>query len=292
MALELLPQSLLMAPPGDLLAALVACIFGLLIGSFLNVVIYRVPKMMQRESENYVAHESGKPLPHGDRFNLMVPRSACPHCGHGITALENIPVLSYLVLRGKCSQCKAPISARYPVIEAITGALSGWLVWQFGGGMTGLAVLVFAWMLIAMTFIDADTQLLPDDLTLPLLWLGLLANLNSTFVPLQEAVIGAVIGYLCLWLIFWAFKLATGKEGMGYGDFKLLAALGAWLGWKMLPVIVLLSSVVGAIVGIALIILAKRGRDIPMPFGPYLAAAGMLAMVYGKPIVEAWLGNL
>ena len=292
MALELLPQSLLMAPPGDLLAALVACIFGLLIGSFLNVVIYRVPKMMQRESENYVAHESGKPLPHGDRFNLMVPRSACPHCGHGITALENIPVLSYLVLRGKCSQCKAPISARYPVIEAITGALSGWLVWQFGGGMTGLAVLVFAWMLIAMTFIDADTQLLPDDLTLPLLWLGLLVNLNSTFVPLQEAVIGAVIGYLCLWLIFWAFKLATGKEGMGYGDFKLLAALGAWLGWKMLPVIVLLSSVVGAIVGIALIILAKRGRDIPMPFGPYLAAAGMLAMVYGKPIVEAWLGNL
>ena len=292
MALELLPQSLLMAPPGDLLAALVACIFGLLIGSFLNVVIYRVPKMMQRESENYVAHESGKPLPHGDRFNLMVPRSACPHCGHGITALENIPVLSYLVLRGKCSQCKAPISARYPVIEAITGALSGWLIWQFGGGMTGLAVLVFAWMLIAMTFIDADTQLLPDDLTLPLLWLGLLVNLNSTFVPLQEAVIGAVIGYLCLWLIFWAFKLATGKEGMGYGDFKLLAALGAWLGWKMLPVIVLLSSVVGAIVGIALIILAKRGRDIPMPFGPYLAAAGMLAMVYGKPIVEAWLGNL
>ncbi|MBC7513290.1 MAG: prepilin peptidase [Herminiimonas sp.] len=287
-----MPQTLLFALPGDLLAALAACVFGLLIGSFLNVVIYRMPKMMQRESENYVAHESGKPLPHGDRFNLMVPRSACPHCSHKITALENIPVLSYLALRGKCSQCKAPISARYPVIEAITGALSGWLVWQFGGGMTGLAVLVFAWMLIAMTFIDADTQLLPDDLTLPLLWLGLLVNLNGTFVPLQDAVIGAVIGYLCLWLIFWAFKLATGKEGMGYGDFKLLAALGAWLGWKMLPVIVLLSSAVGAIVGIALIILAKRGRDIPMPFGPYLAAAGMLAMMYGKPIVEAWLGNL
>ena len=292
MAIELLPQALLSAPPGDLLAAVVACIFGLLIGSFLNVVIYRMPKMMQRESENYVAHESGKPLPHADRFNLMVPRSACPHCGHRITALENIPVLSYLALRGKCSQCKAPISARYPVIEAITGALSGWLIWQFGGGMTGLAVLVFAWLLIAMTFIDADTQLLPDDLTLPLLWLGLLVNLNGTFVPLQDAVIGAVLGYLSLWLIFWAFKLATGKEGMGYGDFKLLAALGAWLGWKMLPVIVLLSSVVGAIVGIALIILAKRGRDIPMPFGPYLAGAGILAMVYGKPIVQAWLGNL
>ena len=288
----MLPQTLLFAPPGDLLATLVACIFGLLIGSFLNVVIYRMPKMMQRESDNYVAQESGRPLPHGDRFNLMVPRSACPHCGHMITALENIPVLSYLALRGKCSQCKAPISARYPVIEALTGVLSGWLIWQFGGGMTGLAVLVFAWMLIAMTFIDADTQLLPDDLTLPLLWLGLLVNLNGTFAPLPDAVIGAVLGYVCLWLIFWAFKLATGKEGMGYGDFKLLAALGAWLGWKMLPVIVLLSSVVGAVVGIALIILAKRGRDIPMPFGPYLAGAGLLAMVYGKSIVDAWLGNL
>ena len=292
MALELLPQSLLMAPPGNLLAALVACIFGLLIGSFLNVVIYRVPKMMQRESENYVAHESGKPLPHGDRFNLMVPRSACPHCGHGITALENIPVLSYLVLRGKCSQCKAPISARYPVIEAITGALSGWLVWQFGGGMTGLAVLVFAWMLIAMTFIDADTQLLPDDLTLPLVWLGLLVNLQGLFVPLQEAVIGAAAGYLSLWTIFWLFKLVTGKEGMGYGDFKLLAALGAWLGWKMLPVIILMSSLVGAVVGIALIVLARRGRQIPIPFGPYLAAAGLITLFYGRDIVAAYLNTL
>ena len=288
----MLSQTLLFAPAGDLLATAVACIFGLLIGSFLNVVIYRVPKMMQRESENYVAHESGKPLPHADRFNLMVPRSACPHCNHRITALENVPVLSYLALRGKCSACKAPIPARYPVIEALTGALSGWLIWQFGGGITGLAVLVFAWLLIAMTFIDADTQLLPDDLTLPLLWLGLLVNLNGTFVPLQDAVIGAALGYLCLWSIFWAFKLATGKEGMGYGDFKLLAALGAWLGWKMLPVIVLLSSVVGAIVGISLIILAKRGRDIPMPFGPYLAVAGLLALLYGKPIVQAWLGSL
>ena len=290
MAIELLPQALLSAPPGDLLAAVVACIFGLLIGSFLNVVIYRMPKMMQRESENYVAHESGKPLPHADRFNLMVPRSACPHCGHRITALENIPVLSYLALRGKCSQCKAPISARYPVIEAITGALSGWLIWQFGGGMTGLAVLVFAWLLIAMTFIDADTQLLPDDLTLPLLWLGLLVNLNGTFVPLQDAVIGAVLGYLSLWLIFWAFKLATGKEGMGYGDFKLLAALGAWMGWTMLPLIILLSSVVGAVVGICLIVFTRRGRDNPIPFGPYLAAAGLIALICGKMLVQTYLG--
>ena len=285
-------DTLLFAAPGDLLTSIFAGIIGLLIGSFLNVVIYRMPKMMQQESENYVAHESGQPLPHTQRFNLMVPRSACPHCGHQITALENIPVLSYLALRGRCRSCKAPISARYPVIELATGVLSAVLIWRFGAGLPGLAVLVFAWLLIAMTCIDADTQLLPDDLTLPLLWLGLLVNLNGTFVPLDEAVIGAAAGYLCLWLIFWLFKLATGKEGMGYGDFKLLAALGAWLGWKMLPVIVLLSSVVGAIVGIGLIVLARRGRNVPMPFGPYLAAAGMLALLYGKPMMHAWLSYL
>ena len=278
--------------PGNPLAACYACLFGLLFGSFLNVVIYRVPKMMQRESANYVAHESGQSVPHTDRFNLMVPRSACPHCGHLITALENIPVLSYLALRGKCRQCKAPISPRYPLVELLTGVLSAILVWRFGIGLAGMAVLVFAYLLIAMTFIDVDTQLLPDDLTLPLLWLGLLVNLNGTFVPLSEAVLGATAGYLCLWLIFWAFKLATGKEGMGYGDFKLLAALGAWLGWKMLPVIVLLSSAVGAIVGIGLIFLTKRGRNVPMPFGPYLAAAGMLALWYGKPLMQIWLGSL
>lgn len=286
-----LDQLLFLSAPGDLFASLCAGIFGLLIGSFLNVVIYRMPKMMQRESDNYVAHESGKPLPHADRFNLMMPRSACPHCRHQITALENVPVLSYLALRGKCRECKASISARYPAIELLTGILSALLVWRFGAGFTGLAVLVFAWLLIAMTFIDADTQLLPDDLTLPLLWLGLLVNVNGTFVPLPDAVVGAVLGYLSLWLVYWAFKLVTGKEGMGYGDFKLLAALGAWLGWKMLPIIILMSSMVGAVVGIALIVLAKRGRDIPMPFGPYLAAAGMLTLLFGKPIVQAWLGN-
>ena len=288
----MLTDLLFLAVPGDALAATVAAILGLLIGSFLNVVIYRVPKIMERESENYVAHESGKPLPHTIPFNLMVPRSACPSCGHQITALENIPVASYLALRGKCRQCKAPISPRYPAIELMTGMLSGFLVWRFGAGLTGLAVLVFAYLLIAMTFIDADTQLLPDDLTLPLLWLGLLVNLNATFVPLSEAVIGAVAGYLCLWLIFWGFKLATGKEGMGYGDFKLLAALGAWLGWKMLPVIVMMSSLVGAVVGVALILLAKRGRDNPIPFGPYLAAAGLLALLYGKPLTQAWLSYI
>ncbi|WP_157889230.1 prepilin peptidase [Herminiimonas arsenitoxidans] len=278
------------APAGSVLPAVIAGVFGLLIGSFLNVVIHRIPKMMQRESDNYVANESGKPLPHEDRYNLVVPRSACPKCGHQITALENIPVISYAAIGGKCTACKTPISIRYPIIELLTGLLSAFLIWHFGSGLLGLSTLVFTYLLIAMTFIDADTQLLPDDLTLPLLWLGLLINLNGTFVPLTEAVIGAAAGYLSLWSIYWLFKLLTGKEGMGYGDFKLLAALGAWLGWKMLPIIILLSSLVGAIVGIALILLAKRGRDIPIPFGPYLAAAGLLTLLYGKPLAQAYLG--
>lgn len=281
---------LLFAPPGNILSAAVAGIFGLLIGSFLNVVIHRLPIMMQRESDNYVAQESGKPLPHSDRYNLTVPRSACPHCGHRITALENIPILSYLFLRGKCAGCKAGISVRYPIIEFITGVLSAILIWHFGSGLAGLATLVFAYLLIAMTFIDADTQLLPDDLTLPLLWCGLLVNLNGTFVPLKDAVIGAAAGYLSLWSIYWVFKLTTGKEGMGYGDFKLLAALGAWLGWIMLPVIILLSSLVGAVVGIALIVFARHGRNNPIPFGPYLAGAGIIALLFGKSIAQTYLG--
>jgi leader peptidase (prepilin peptidase)/N-methyltransferase len=286
----ILHDSLLFAAPGSIYPTLVAGIFGLLIGSFLNVVIHRLPKMMQRESDNYVAHESGMPLPHTDSYNLMVPRSACPHCGHQITALENIPIISYLFLRGKCSECKAPISVRYPIVELVSGILSAFLIWRFGSGVAGLATLVFAYLLIAMTLIDADTQLLPDDLTLPLLWCGLLVNLNGAFVPLNEAVIGAAAGYLSLWSVYWLFKLTTGKEGMGYGDFKLLAALGAWLGWKMLPIIILLSSVVGALVGISLIVFAKHGRDKPIPFGPYLAAAGMIALFYGKTLAEAYLG--
>ncbi|WP_409269443.1 prepilin peptidase [Massilia sp. BHUDP2] len=277
-------ESLLFAPPATLSATLVAALFGLLVGSFLNVVIHRIPKMMQRESDNYVAQESGKEPPHTDRYNLMVPRSACPHCGHQITALENIPVISWLALRGKCRKCKAPISARYPAVELLTGILAGVLVWTFGSGLAGLATLLFLFLLVAMTFIDIDTQLLPDDLTYPLLWAGLLVNLHGTFVPLQDAVVGAAAGYLVLWSVYWLFKLVTGKEGMGYGDFKLLAALGAWLGWQMLPTIILLSSVVGAIVGISLIVFAKRGRDKPIPFGPYLAAAGLIALLYGSAI--------
>lgn len=283
-------DELLFAAPDTIFPSAVAGLFGLMIGSFLNVVIHRLPRMMQRESDNYVAHESGKPLPHIDRYNLSVPRSACPHCGHQLSAFENIPVVSYLALGGKCRGCKAPISARYPTVEIISGGLSAFLIWRFGTGLAGLSTLVFAYLLIAMTFIDADTKLLPDDLTLPLLWIGLLVNLNGTFVPLSEAVLGAVAGYLSLWAIYWVFKLATGKEGMGYGDFKLLAALGAWLGWTMLPLIVLLSSLVGAVVGLSLIVMTKHGRDNPIPFGPYLAAAGLIALLYGKPILQAYLG--
>jgi leader peptidase (prepilin peptidase) / N-methyltransferase len=284
------PADLINAAPHTPVTAFVVFIFGLVIGSFLNVVIHRLPKMMQRESDNYVAEESGQPLPHTERYNLAVPRSACPSCGHQITALENIPVISWLALGGKCSNCKAPISARYPIVELLTGLLSAYMVWTFGTGLAGAAALVFLWLLIAMTFIDADTQLLPDDLTYPLLWLGLLVNLNGLFAPsLRSAVIGAVAGYLSLWLVYWAFKLATGREGMGYGDFKLLAALGAWLGWVMLPLVILLSSIVGAVVGICLIVFRSRARDNPIPFGPYLAAAGLIALLFGKPIVQAWL---
>ena len=286
------PDSLLFAAPANLLVSLIAGLFGLLIGSFLNVVIYRVPKMMQRESDNYVAEESGQAPPHTDRFNLMLPRSACPHCGHQITALENVPVVSYLLLGGKCKACKAPISIRYPLVELLTGVLSAVLVWHFGSGWAGLATLFFLSMLVAMTFIDADTQMLPDDLTLPLMWAGILVNLNGTFVPLHDAVIGAAAGYLILWSIYWLFKLATGKDGMGYGDFKLLAALGAWMGWLMLPTIIVLSSVVGAIVGIGLIVFTKRRRDNPIPFGPYLAAAGLIALLFGTPLTAFTLGLL
>ena len=286
------PEILLFAAPATLAATLAAALFGLLIGSFLNVVVYRLPVMAQRELDNYIAHEAGKELPHPDRFNLMVPRSACPHCGHRISALENIPVVSWLVLRGKCSACKAPISARYPIVEAVTGLLSAVLVWNLGSGWLGLAGLLFTYFLIAMTLIDYDTKTLPDDLTYPLLWLGLLINLNGTIVPLRDAVIGAMAGYVSLWAVYWLFKLVTGKEGMGYGDFKLLAALGAWMGWAMLPTIIILSSVVGAIVGISLIVFARRDRNNPIPFGPYLAAAGMIALLYGTPLTRYAQGFL
>ncbi len=285
-------QSLLVAPAANPAAAIVWALIGLVVGSFLNVVIHRIPQMMQRESDNYMAMENDEPPPHADRYNLLAPRSACPACGHQLSAMENIPVVSYLWLRGRCSECRAPISPRYPAVELLTAALSALVVWQLGSSLQGLAALVLVWMLIALTFIDIDTQILPDDLSLPLLWMGLLLNLNGTFVPLTDAVIGAAAGYLSLWCVFWLFRLATGKEGIGYGDFKLLAALGAWLGWTMLPLIVLLSSAIGAIVGLLLILLRGHHRDKPIPFGPFLALAGLVALLYGEALLKLYLGNL
>ena len=267
-------------------------IVGLLVGSFLNVVIYRLPKIMEREWQTQCAELNQTSLPEVSRYTLSVPRSACPGCGHRITALENIPVMSYLWLRGKCAECRTHISVRYPVVEAITGILTAITASYFGYGLAAIAAIVFIWILIALTFIDFDTQLLPDSLTLPLLWLGLLVNIQATFVPLHTAVIGAMAGYLSLWSIYWLFKLITGKEGMGYGDFKLLAAIGAWLGWSMLPIVILLSSAVGAIVGIILIIVAKQGRSIPIPFGPYLAGGGLIALFWGKDILQGYLTTL
>jgi len=277
-------------PPENLPASILAGIFGLLIGSFLNVVIYRVPKIMQREFDNYIAEQNGQDLPHKDVFNLMLPRSACPHCGHQITAIENIPVLSFLALRARCSGCKAPISVRYPLVEMLTAGISFGLLWHFGAGLAGISSLIFAYFLIALALIDFDTQLLPDDLTLPLLWCGLLVNTQHVFCSLEAAVTGAVVGYLSLWSVYWLFKAITGKEGMGYGDFKLFAAMGAWFGWTVLPVTILISSLAGAVVGIGLIVMAKRGREVPMPFGPYLAIAGLLMLPYGHLITQKYLG--
>ena len=287
---------------------------GLMVGSFLNVVIHRLPKMMEREwhaqcaellcstaegspqssalaadSVNSSRHLAEKVEKSPPPYNLMVPRSACPSCGHKISALENIPIISYLLLRGKCKGCGASISVRYPIVEAISGLLSGYVAWHFGFGLAASAALLFVWALLSLTCIDIDTQLLPDDITLPLLWLGLLLNLSGTFVDLHSAVIGALAGYLALWAVYWMFKLATGKEGMGYGDFKLLAAIGAWMGWQMLPLVILLSSLVGAVVGIMLIVAARHGRDVPIPFGPYLAGGGLIALFWGKALTQGYL---
>jgi leader peptidase (prepilin peptidase)/N-methyltransferase len=291
---------------------LAAIALGLMVGSFLNVVIHRMPIMLTREWRAQAVEvigewgqqqdapeplrkpaaalaDAAKQLRAAPRYNIVVPRSACPICGHAITALENIPVLSWVWLRGRCRGCGSRIRPRYPLIEAVTGLLSGYVTWHFGFSFATLGALLFCWALIAATFIDFDTQLLPDDITLPLLWLGLLFNIGGTFTPLSSAVIGAVSGYLALWSVYWVFKLATGKEGMGYGDFKLLAAIGAWLGWKMLPAVILISSAVGAVVGIALIVLARHGRHVPIPFGPYLAAAGVIALFWGEALNRAYL---
>jgi len=279
---------LLAAQPG--LFVVLAVLLGLLVGSFLNVVIHRLPHMMQRDWREQCAWFSGNTLEEEPPYNLVLPRSACPTCKHQIMWFENIPVLSWLALRGRCSECGAPISKRYPLVEVLTGALFGYAAWRWGVGMQTVLIWGLLASLIALSFIDLDTQLLPDSITLPLLWVGLLVNLNAVFCPLDEAVIGAVAGYLSLWSIYHLFKMLTGKEGMGFGDFKLLAALGAWLGWKMILPVVLAASFAGALIGIAMIVFAGRDRAKPMPFGPWLALGGLVVLFWGDTLLQLWLG--
>lgn len=270
----------------------VIAVLGLMVGSFLNVVIYRLPEMMKRSWMSQCAELRGEPIKTEPSFNLLMPRSSCPQCGHRIAVWENIPIISYIFLRGKCSQCHTRISLRYPFVEALTAFMSGYIAWYYGFSLITFAILFFVWALIALAAIDLDTQLLPDDITLPLIWLGLLVNLNNGLTDIQSAVVGAMAGYVSLWIIYWCFKLATGKEGMGYGDFKLLSAIGAWLGWHMLPIVILLSSFVGAFVGISLIIAARLNKSIPIPFGPYLVGGAIIALFWGEKINQMYFGLL
>jgi leader peptidase (prepilin peptidase)/N-methyltransferase len=279
----------------------VVFLFSLLIGSFLNVVIYRLPLMMEREWRAQCEEVAAMPvseIPEGP-FDLMVPRSRCTSCKAQITALQNIPVISYLFLGGKCANCKAPISARYPIVEFFTAALTALVAWRFGFGWETAAALLLTFALVALSLIDFDHQIIPDSISLPLLWIGLTLSLfhpqagaSVLFVAPKTALIGALAGYLSLWSVYHLFKMVTGKEGMGYGDFKLLAALGAWLGWQMLPLIIMLSAAVGAVIGIALIVIKGRDKNVPIPFGPYLAAAGWIAMLWGQQIVDGYLDYL
>ena len=275
---------------GDLLVLIaLTALLGRVVGSFLNVVCLRLPLMMEREWRAQCAEIAGTPTADEEPLNLAFPPSRCPQCGHVIRAWENIPVISYLFLKGRCSGCQVKISARYPVVEATCGLLSAVVTWHFDATWQCAAALVFTWALLTLAIIDFDTQLLPDDITLPLLWAGLLLSLGNVFVSVESAVIGAVAGYLTLWTVYWLFKLATGKEGMGYGDFKLLAALGAWLGWQALPQIILLSAVSGAAFGIAMMLFRGRDRQIPIPFGPYLATAGWISLLWGDDLTRWYL---
>ncbi|GGB87570.1 type 4 prepilin-like proteins leader peptide-processing enzyme [Marinobacterium zhoushanense] len=280
----------LLAQPG-LTTAVVALILSLMVGSFLNVVIYRLPVMMEREWQAQLA-EDDQTEQAGEPFNLAVPASRCGNCGHLIRWYENIPLLSYLALRGRCSGCGTSISLRYPAVELLTGILGGFIGWQLGLDLAGAGLLTLTWVLIALTFIDIDHQLLPDRLTLPLLWLGLLFNTQGTFTSIEHAVYGAAAGYLVLWSVYWIFKLLTGKEGMGYGDFKLLAAIGAWGGFEVLPLTILLSSVVGVALALTLMAAKRHQAANPLPFGPYLAIAGWIALIWGTRINEWYLGML
>ena len=271
----------------------VALLFGLCIGSFLNVVVYRLPRMMEREWRAECAELAGQPAPAQEAFNLVVPRSRCPACGQGITAMQNVPVVSYLFLGGRCSGCKARISLQYPLVELLAGLGAAYAAWHFGPSLAAVGAALFLWFTIALAFIDHETGLLPDHLTLPLVWAGLLLNLRHAFVPLPEAVVGAAGGYLVLWLVYWGYKLLTGKEGMGYGDFKMNAAVGAFVGWKLLPLVLLLSSVVGLVFGAAQMYAARKRFDagFRFHFGPYLAIAGVVALFWGEPVMRWYLGR-
>ncbi|TWG78783.1 leader peptidase (prepilin peptidase)/N-methyltransferase [Cupriavidus gilardii J11] len=267
-------------PPWFLLTA--AALLGLVVGSFLNVVIHRLPRMIEREDANWQAQSRNEPLPFPERYDLAVPRSACPHCGHAIAPWENIPVLGYLLLRGRCSACGAPIPLRYPAVELASALFAVAAVWQFGPGWQALAAMALGWSLLALAVIDAETKLLPDQITQPLLWLGLLVNVHGMFAPLPDAVIGAVAGYLFMWTVSWLFSVLRGKEGMGYGDFKLVAALGGWFGWQALPAVILLSSLAGIALGFAAIALRRHNPDEHLPFGPFLAVAGGVVLFAGS----------
>ena len=269
---------------------IIASLLGLVIGSFLNVVIHRLPIMMEMDWREQCASLNGiDSVAKTTKYNLITPRSTCPNCQKAIPAWHNIPVISFLLLGGRCKECKASISWRYPAVEIISAILVGLTAYKFGFSINALAASIFVLALLTLTFIDLDTQLLPDNITLPLLWLGLLFNLNGGFADIQSAVIGAVAGYLILWSVYWLFKLVTGKEGMGYGDFKMLAAIGAWFGWDMLPAVILLSSIAGSVIGIGLIIFAKKGRNTAIPFGPYLALGGIAALFWGTQLSHLYL---
>jgi len=266
-------------------------VLGLCVGSLLNVVIHRLPKMMEAQWREECAALDGREAAPAETYNLFTPRSACPQCKAPITALQNVPVLSWLVLRGKCARCRTPISARYPLVELAGGALALLVGWRFGYSAALAFSLVYVWVMLALTFIDLDTQLLPDDLTLPLLWLGLIANTFGVFTDLRSAVLGAAGGYMILWSVYWAFRLIAKKEGMGFGDFKLLAAIGAWTGWQVLPVAIILSAGLGAVIGSLVLWLSRKGADTRIPFGPYLALGGVAALLWGREAVTAWVGH-
>lgn len=268
---------------------LCALVLGLLVGSFVNVVIHRLPIMMQRDWRAQAREFLELPAEPAATFSLVLPHSHCPHCDHRIRSWENFPLMSWLALRGKCSSCRAPISRRYPLVELACGLLSGYVAWHFGFSWQAGAMLLLTWGLLAMSMIDVDHQLLPDSIVLPLLWLGLILNSVGLFASLADAMWGAVAGYLSLWSVYWLFKLVTGKEGMGYGDFKLLAMLGAWGGWQVLPLTILLSSVVGAVLGTITLRMQKAETDTPIPFGPYLAIAGWIALLWGDQITASYL---